>query len=339
MSERSRVNPGLIGAFVLAALLLGVGAVYMLSGGGFSAGSARYILYFQSDIKGLQVGAPVNFRGVKIGQVESMSITYESQSRQFRIPVIISIDSRKVGFASVQRESHGLLELKELIREGLRARLNLQSLVTGKQEIELDFAPDTEARLVGRNDEYPEIPTVQSNLEKIASAFDELPMERITRRVSELLDSMDKVLADGEVPKMVETFFRVTRRLDAISAQLEAQTPALLDGGQQALGESRTLVRELTQTTQELRGLIHASGTQIDSALASWNKTMASGKAAFDQVRRTADSTDQVVRPESPLVSELNAALRELSAAARSIRLMSEYLERHPDALLRGKQQ
>ncbi|MEJ2592452.1 MAG: MlaD family protein [Candidatus Thiodiazotropha sp.] len=339
MSNRGRANPSLIGAFVLAILLLGVGTVFLLSKSGFSSASSRYILYFQSDIKGLQVGSPVNFRGVKIGQVESMSITYDSRTRQFRIPVVISIDSRKVGFSGTQQAMHGLFELNTLIREGLRARLNLQSLVTGKQEIELDFAPDTEPRLIGGNAEYPEIPTVQSNLEKIASAFDELPMERITRRLSDLLDNLDKMLANGEGTTVIETFIRVTQRLDAISAQLDKQTPALLEGGRQALDESRTLMRELTAATRELQTVIHDSGPRIDSAFASWDRTMASGEAAFDQIKRTAGSADAVVRPESPLVSELSTALRELSAAARSIRLMSEYLERHPDALLRGKQQ
>jgi paraquat-inducible protein B len=338
MSNQGRVSPALIGAFVLGALLLGLGAVFYLSNSGFATQSSKYILYFQSDIKGLQVGSPVNFRGVKIGQVESMSITYESQTRQFRIPVIISIDSSKVGFDDVQRQMHGLFELNTLIREGLRARLNLQSLVTGKLEVELDFAPDTEARLVGKGDSYPEIPTVQSNMEKIASAFEELPMERITRRVTEMLDSVDKLLANGEIPRMIESFIQITQRLDSISSQLEKQTPELLSGSRSTIEETRTLIRDLTDATREMRVLIHASGKQLDTAFAGWNSTMASGQAALGEVKQAAGSAHEVMRRDSPIVSEMNSALRELAAAARSIRIMSEYLERHPDALLRGKQ-
>lgn len=338
MNNPGRVNPALIGGFVLAVLLLGAVALFYLSEGGLATRGTRYILYFQSDIKGLQVGAPVNFRGVKIGQVESMSITYESQTRQFRIPVVISIDDRKVGFAKSQRESHGLLGLRSLIKEGLRARLKLQSLVTGKLEIELDFAPDTEVRLVGGDKRYEEIPTVQSNLEKIANAFEELPMERITRHVSEMLDSIDKVLADGEVPRMIETFIRVTRRLDSLSAQLEQAMPKLLSGSQQTIESSRALVGDLTATTRDLHETIRRAGSQLDGAFASWDRTMASGQAAMDQARQAAGSADKVVQLESPVVSEMTKTLRELGAAARAIRLMSEYLERHPDALLRGKQ-
>ncbi|MCU7811107.1 MAG: MCE family protein [Candidatus Thiodiazotropha sp. (ex Notomyrtea botanica)] len=338
MSDQGKVNPGLIGAFVLGAILLGLGAVFYLSSNGFSSQSTKYILYFESDIKGLQVGSPVNFRGVKIGQVESMSIAYQSQTKQFTIPIIISIESQKVGIDGVEREGHGLFQLDGLIQQGLRARLNLQSLVTGKLEIELDFDPKSEVRLIGRDDDYPEIPTVQSNLEKIASAIEELPLKRITRRVSEILDSIDKVLAKGEIPKMVETFVLMTERLESITRQLESETPKLLSSSQETVDETRVLIRELTGAARETRLLIQSSEKKLDAAFSSWDVTLASGEATFNQVRQVAGSADSLIRQDSPLVNEMSAALRELGAAARSIRVMSEYLERHPEALLRGKQ-
>ncbi|MCU7852166.1 MAG: MCE family protein [Candidatus Thiodiazotropha sp. (ex Monitilora ramsayi)] len=340
MSDQGKVNPGLIGAFVLGAMLLGLGAIFYLSSNGFSAQERNYfILYFESDIKGLQIGSPVNFRGVKIGQVESMHIAYDSQNREFRIPVIISISSGKVVFDGVERESEGLFNLDEMIQRGFRARLNLQSLVTGKLEVELSFEPKTEIRLIGRKDEkYPEIPTIQSNMEKIASAIEELPLKRITRRVSEILDSVDKVLAKGEIPKMINTFVLMTERLESITRQLESETPKLLTSTHETVDETRVLIRELTGAAKETRLLIQSSEKKLDAAFSSWDATLASGEATFDQVRQVAASADSVIRQDSPLVNEMSAALRELGAAARSIRVMSEYLERHPEALLRGKQ-
>ena len=338
MSRRSNVSPTLIGGFVLGAILLGLATVFLLSGGGFNRDKSYFILYFESDIKGLQVGAPVNFRGVKIGQVESMSIDYDSRTRQFTIPVIISIESRKVGFDGNEKSSHGLFNLDQLIREGLRARLNLQSLVTGKLEVELDFEPDNPPRLIGGSDEYPEIPTVQSNLEKIANAIEDLPLKRITRRVTEILDSIDKALADGKLEKTVETFILVSERLDSMTRQLDAATPALLAGSQGALDDTRALMRELNVTAKETRQLIQRTGQQLDSAFKDWDTTLASSEATFDQVKQAAGSADELLRSDSTLVREMNATLRELGAAARSIRIMSEYLERHPEALLRGKQ-
>jgi len=338
MSTQKGISPTLIGGFVLGVLLLGLATVFLLSDGGFTRNASKFILYFESDIKGLQVGAPVNFRGVKIGQVESMSIDYDSQTRQFTIPVVISIESRKVGFDGKQKQSHGLFDIDQLIRQGLRARLNLQSLVTGKLEVELDFEPDSPLRLIGGSDEYPEIPTVQSNLDKLASALEDLPLKRITRRVSEILDSVDKALADGKLEKTVQSFILMAERLDVISRQLESATPGLLSSSQQTLDETRALLRELNTTAQETRQLIKLAGERLDSAVDNWNNTLASGEATFGQVKQTASSADNLLRGDSTLVREMNAALRELGAAARSIRIMSEYLERHPEALLRGKQ-
>jgi paraquat-inducible protein B len=336
MSGQGKVNPGLIGGFVLGALLLGLAAVFYLSGGGFGSHSDKFILYFEGDVKGLQVGSPVNFRGVRVGQVESMSIAYESQSQEFRIPVIISIDSRKVG--SDDKEALKALDLQTLIEQGLRARLNLQSLVTGKLEIDLDLEPGTEVRLVGRGDAYPEIPTVQSNMEKLANAFEELPVKRIIRRVTEILDSIDQIVSDREIPKTVDRFILVTKRLEAVSLQIEQETPKMLASSQSTLAETRQLIGELTQAAQETRQLIARTEGQLDSAFSSWDATMTSGESAFEEFKQVANSADQVVSQDSPLVSEMSAALRELAAAARSIRVMSDYLERHPEALLRGKQ-
>ncbi len=338
MSRQGKVNPGMIGAFVLGAILLGLGAVFYLSDSGFGSQRLKFILYFEGDIKGLQVGAPVNFRGVKIGQVESMSITYEKKTQQFRIPVIISIDGNKVDFDGEEQVMEQVLDLQALIKQGLRARLNMQSLVTGKLEIDLGLEPDSEVRLVGKDNPYPEIPTVESSMEKLANAFEELPLERITRQISELLDSFDEIAAAGEIPKMIERFITISQRLEAVSVQLEQEMPKLFVSSQQTLDETRGLLRELTEATQETRQLLGRSGKQLDTAFANWNTTLASGEATFEQVRQVAESANQTVRQDSPMMTELNAALREMTAAARSLRVMSDYLQRHPEALLRGKQ-
>ena len=336
MSAQGKVSPGLIGGFVLGAMLLGLAAVFYLSGGTFGSHSDKFILYFEGDVKGLQVGSPVNFRGVKVGQVESISITYEPQSREFEIPVVISIDSRSTGADKNQalRER----DLASLIEQGLRARLNLQSLVTGKLEIELAYEPESEVRLVGEGDEFPEIPTVQSNMEKLANAIEELPLKRITRRVTEILDTIDQVLSDREIPKMVDRFVLVTQRLEAVSLQIEQETPKMLASSQSTLDETRQLIKELTEAAKETRQLIARTEGQLDGAFSSWDVTMASGESAFEKFRQVGASADQVISQDSPLVTEMSAALRELTAAARSIRVMSDYLERHPEALLRGKQ-
>jgi paraquat-inducible protein B len=339
MSDPGQVKPSLIGAFVLAGLLLAVVTVFMLSDRSLTRQSSKYLLYFEGDIKGLQVGAPVNFRGVKIGQVESMSIDYDSENKRFSIPVTISIEDRMVGYDGSKRSSEGLFDVHQLIRQGLRARLNLQSIITGKLEIELDMIPDSPLRLVGgANTEYPEIPTVQSSLEKITSALEELPLERITRQIHETLVVINRAVSDGKLERAMDGFMTVAENLERVTRQLESEMPQLLVDTRKGLTDSRALMAELDGTVRETRALLQHTGERLDLAFASWDSTMASGEASFEQVRQTAASADRLIRQDSPLITEMNAALRELTAAARSIRVMSDYLQRHPEALLQGKQ-
>jgi paraquat-inducible protein B len=346
---QTRANPTLIGLFVLSAMLLGIVAIFSLGGDVLSDRSSRFILYFEGDVRGLQVGSPVTLRGVKIGQVESMSISYNSKDQTFSIPVIISIDQARLGFKRRYEGEPGRRLLDSLIEQGLRARLYSQSLVTGKMEVELSYRPDSPVRMVSKTNEYPEIPTIPSNLEKLASTLEELPLEHIFKRVSEILDGIDEMITSSDIPGLVNSLSSVIVRLDHITAQLEENVPQLTTSTLILMRDSREMVDELkrnlvplidawTQTARDSRSLLGHMDAQVTDAVNSWDKTMVSGDAAFRQFETTMGSTDALVKDDSPVMTELVFALREMTAAARSIRVMAEYLERHPEALLRGKQ-
>jgi paraquat-inducible protein B len=333
-----KVNPTLIGLFVLLSLALGLSTLLLLSDGTLSHKSTRFILFFEGDVKGLQVGSPVNFRGVKVGSVESMSITYFKESGKFRIPVIIGIDDTRVGIDGVHTGSGVLIGLDDLIAQGLRARLNLQSLVTGKLEIELDFHPDTPVRLVNSHSEYREIPTIQSSMERIATALEAMPIERIMQRLSGILDTIDEMVVSGELEGLKTSIFTTVQRLDSVTQQLHQVTPQLIDDGSNALVEARVMLTEITKTATQSQQLIGQTEEKLAQAFASWEQTMVNSTATLEQLGKAAASTDKVLNQDSPLMIELTQTLREMGAAARSIRHISEYLERHPEALLRGKQ-
>jgi paraquat-inducible protein B len=335
---QSKVSPTLIGLFVVLSLGLGVSAIFLLSDGGLSHKATRFILFFEGDVKGLQVGSPVNFRGVRVGKVESMSITYFKEGRKFRIPVIIGIDDSRVGIDGIHTGSGVLIGLDDLIEQGLRARLNLQSLVTGKLEIELDFHPDTPVRLVNAKSEYREIPTIQSNMERIATALETVPFERIMKRLSGMLDEIDRMVASGEFERLKTSLLQVIQRLDSVTLQLHDITPKLIDDSQDTLADARVMLKEVTKTATLTQQLITNTEGRLATALGAWDQTMANGDAALSQLGQAASSADKLFGQDSPLIRELTATLGELGAAARSIRHMSEYLERHPEALLRGKQ-
>ncbi|MDJ0807096.1 MAG: MlaD family protein [Gammaproteobacteria bacterium] len=343
-----KANPAAIGLFVLLSLVLGVGAVFYLGGDLLADRSSRLILFFEGDVRGLQVGSPVTLRGVKVGQVEAISINYNDQDRTFAIPVIISVDQARLGFKRKYEGKPGRELLDKMIAQGLRAKLYSQSLVTGKMEIKLTYEPASPLRLMNIDSEYPELPTIPSNLEKISTAMEELPLAQIIQRVTEILDGLDRVMSNSDIPLLLTELSQVVHRLDRITSEMEKGIPQLTSESGKVVEETHALVMDLRESLTPLTAewtrlavdsqrLVGQVQKELPEAFANWDSTMASGESAFRGMQTGAVAANEFLREDSALQTELVKALRELSAAARSIRIMSEYLERHPEALLRGK--
>src|SRR5271169_4395024 len=172
-----QMNPAWVGAFVVGALVLVVTAVVLLGSGRLFKHEHTYVLYFQSSVNGLHVGAPVKFRGVEIGSVTRilLSLTqleYAVRTNNpglIRMPVLIELDERKI----VSRGGRNLdlddpRNLKRLIDAGLRAQLSMESILTGILYVELDMFPTTATNLVlPPNSSFQEIPTRQTEFEQV----------------------------------------------------------------------------------------------------------------------------------------------------------------------------
>ena len=155
-----RANPRAIGVFVLGALALLVAALAIFGGGRVFGPKETFVMFFEDDVGGLQVGAPVTFRGVRVGTVTDVRIRYDTDHQSVSIPVYVQLDRRQVVVAG----ERGWEQTSEMIKRGLRAQLKMQSFVTGQVAVDLDFQPRTPARLVGIINNYPEIPTVRSSI-------------------------------------------------------------------------------------------------------------------------------------------------------------------------------
>ncbi|MCE5336512.1 MAG: MlaD family protein, partial [Desulfobacteraceae bacterium] len=163
----AKTNPKLIGAFVLGAAALVVAAVVTFGSGKLFSDRERCVLFFDSSVKGLSVGAPVLFRGVKVGSVVDISLVFDSQDVTFRIPVVIEVEFDRVteAHADPRKKPDANSErvlLKKLIEKGLRAQLNTQSFLTGQLYVMIDLFPDSAVRLTGIKSNYVELPTIPS---------------------------------------------------------------------------------------------------------------------------------------------------------------------------------
>ena len=301
-----QANKTLIGAFVVGAVALAVAGVAIFGSGKLFTKVNKYVLYFDGSIKGLNIGAPVIFKGVKIGSVTDIKVRVEGKHLDnIRTPVFVEIESDRISKSSADPELQKFIATAEtgkvmdiLVKRGMRAQLEMQSLVTGQLSIALDFHPDTPIALIGGDPKYMEIPTIPSTMEALTKTIEELPLK----------DLVDKAMLT------VEGIERLVNSPD-------------LKGSISALHETLQNVNKLVQNVDR----------EVKPLMSSVEETSEAASAALEQAEKSLALTENVLAEDSPTLNELNKALRDISAAARSISTLADYLQRHPESLLRGK--
>lgn len=301
-----RANPTAIGIFVLGAIALALAGIAMFGSGLLARPKATFILYFPESVNGLDVGAAVKFKGVQLGRVTQIMLGYDQKPGTSDVAVLIEVDEKTYAEKTSRIADLSNREvMKEAIDHGLRARLETQSLVTGLLYIELGFHPDTPVRYMQLGDTYAEIPTIPSNLEEIVSRamraiarISQIPFEEMVNSFTSLAKNVDSLVQD---PKVRESLASI----DAAAREAESLLRALRV-------EVKPLAHDTNATAEDLR------------------KTLS-------EVREFAESAQGMLKDGSPLRYQLSSALSELTNAARALRVLADYLERDPQAILTGK--
>lgn len=185
----------IIGLFVVGAIFLLIVGIVIFSSGSFFRRTYKCVLFFDGSVRGLSVGAPVNFRGVRLGSVKEINLVYEPETNSAFIPVIIEIETDRIKNTPLRYEKENL---KRLVDAGLRARLETLSFVTGQLAVSLDFFPDRPARLYGRMKEYPEIPTIPSPFGELQKNIADIPLKDISLNLQESIHNLNMVLKEGK---------------------------------------------------------------------------------------------------------------------------------------------
>lgn len=256
----------------------------------------HFILHFNESIRGLTVGAPVEFRGIKIGQVVDIKPEFDRQTLTPRITVLIETEPQR--WANTEESKlDSQQQLQKLVDRGLRAQLKTGSLLTGQLFVDVDFHPEAPKAEVKISGAFPEMPTIPA------------PLQIITARVNELLSKLESVPIEQIGKDLGDTLQNVKQ-----------------------LSESRELleaVQALKQTLQHAQQLMQNLDSTVAPAIGS----------TLDQAQKTLISVEGTLGKDAPLQHEMRRALKELAEAARGIRILTDYLERNPNALIYGKGQ
>ncbi len=314
----------LVGAFVLLALVLVVAGVLTLNKSGWFHTRHQAVVYFDDSVKGLYIGAPVTFRGVKMGEVTRIGVEVNQQTLVARIPVTLTLGTESLQMDSGSGQTQEL-DLAELVRRGLRARLILQSVVTGQTAIELDFRPDLPGRLLaGGKGAIPEIPTMQDKLDALITQVQELPLGEMVTELRQTMRTLNDTLKTSQT-----AIEKTSQQLNATGVQAR-QTLATADAALKNVEAQTTLT---LQSLQQLSDTTRGTVTQMQPAL---QQTLQETRLAAEGARRAMQDLAAVAAPGSPLRTDVNAAVSDLSQAARSLRSFADQVEREPNSLIFG---
>ena len=315
-----------IGIFVVSALALVVGGVLIFGSGDFLKQRYKFMLFFQDAVKGLNVGAPVVFLGVKVGEVKDIAVIEDPLKSSYYIQVIIELTSGKVK-RSINKEFSGVKEIYDycnrLIKQGLRAQLGLQSVVTGQLQIELDFHPEEKSVLVGTNTTYKEIPTIPSKFERLTKRIENLPIEEIVDKVTSSINRIDALLNSPEIAEILKSMKLTMEDTQKISYKVNKQVQPLMNKLDKVLESHDRLAQNLDR--------------QIDPLSSNIQDLIKVVAEASKQADKTLKTIENLVGEDAVATVELTRSLKEFSSAARSIRNLADYLSRHPETLFRGK--
>jgi paraquat-inducible protein B len=258
-----------------------------------------YVLQFPGSVRGLEVGAPVELEGIRVGRVSDIHLGGMDASGALRMPVTVEIEPERLGLPTEMRGEELQSEidhrLEAMIEHGLRAQLKAGNFLTGQRLVSLDFLPDVHTASLVRNGVNRELPTVPST-----------DLDTLTQSANQLLAK----LAALPIPEFVDELRGSVRSVNQLVSSPEmARSLRSLD---RALANTDRLTRDADAQLGPLLRSLRESAGRADAVLASAGDMMSAG-------------------------ADLPKTIRELGNAARSLRVLSDYLEEHPEALLRGK--
>jgi paraquat-inducible protein B len=240
----------------------------------------RWILEFEGSVRGLSVGAPVEFKGIKFGEVTHIMAEFDMETLSPRIRVFITTEPEVFEVVGDETRISEVEKLEKLVEKGMRAQLKTGSLLTGHLFVDLDFHLDAPPAQIKYDGVYPELPTVPA------------PLEEITKSVTKIVDKLDQI------------------PLEQIGNDL------------------RDTMAHLNKSTEQLQKLMQNINEKVAPA----------ATATLEKTETTLTKVGRLLDAESPTGYELKRALSELANAAHNINLLTDYLERHPESLVYGKE-
>ncbi|MGZ0709493.1 MlaD family protein [Coraliomargarita sp. W4R53] len=331
--KRNSPNPKIIGAFVTVMLALTIAMVMYFGTANFLNRSTHFILFFDQSVNGLQIGSVVKFRGVPVGEVKRIMIRAEGQGDDSTaIPVIIEINrSRLENDLGVSRSMFAPESIQKSLDRGLVAQLNLESIITGQLFVEFSFEPKkariTKTHLEDVNS-MVEIPTLNSSLDQITSDVAQIIADVKALDLHELSNNLNTLLTSATAQMDSLNTKAISESITGTADEIKNFMAS--EQFKQSVGAMRDAFEQVSDTANSF----NLNDGPLAKTIETWTTQITETLDSLDSLSSNASA---LLKPGSDIRYEFETMLRELSRSARSIRLLSEFLERNPNALLTGR--
>lgn len=330
-----KANSTLIGLFTLVGFLIVGAALVMLGAGKLFEETHKVLLYFDKSVNGLQVGSDVRFGGVHIGNVSSINVLIDTKENRKIIPVVVELTEKEL--TNIAGGSAGALDfsskegVEQAVRQGLRAGMKQQSLVTGQLYVEFDMKPEVDGFVydaAGR-EEYPVVPTTPTEIDALISGIteglqkiSEMELGSLIGEVRDVLKSTEQKISQLDLKEMNENLTEITRDVKDFTSDERLATA----------------LKNLTETLKEIRELSEKANKNLDPVLADIRGAAENTKKSLEKINAAAEELSKVADPRSPLLLEFQNLLHDTEKASRQLQELGNDLKRNPSSLLRGKE-
>jgi paraquat-inducible protein B len=321
----TKPNATLIGVFVLSAIALIVAGILFFGAGVFLEKRIPFVSFFHGSVAGLQVGAPVTFRGLRIGIVKSTGIRVNPATRHSIIQVNMELLPDMVAIYGT-RPRYDEKFLPGLVQRGLTAQLVSQSFVTGLVNVDLDFRPGVEVRRLGEPTTVPEVPTVPSNFETIARKLEAVDVAVILESAERSLASLNTILNSPELTQTLKELPGLASGLRQSLSRVDREVAGLTGAGHKAIAASASALQKTLASVQTL-------AENLDREAVS---TLTAARATLKSASTTLDGTNAVLDPRGRTLPQVQRAIDDLTATAARLRNLAERVDRDPSILVRG---
>jgi len=331
-----KANPTLIGAFTLVALVLAAVAIVLFGAGKYFEKSHRILLHFEKSAIGLLVGSDVRFGGVRIGRVASISVLVDREKNRKIIPVVVELaetELKSVGATTGSAIDFSSDEgVANAVKEGLRAGMKQQSLLTGMLYIEFDIVPDVEGFVYegpGKAD-YPTVPTIPTEIDELIAGvadglkkINALDLAGVIKDLRTVLINAENQLKELNMKAINDNVIEITKDIRAITSN-------------DKISHAFTT---LDEALVDLKALIAKADKGIDPIMADIDKVAIKANTSLTSIETASNDLAKITNPRGPMVLRIQSVLQETERAARAIKELADDLKRNPNAILKGKEQ